>query len=115
MDNNQSNEVVLQLLPKPDDILKFQVTNQSLLVKPHVVETIKTQSGIILDGGVETDMIKRSLLQVGTVIVAGKNCSEVQVGMEVYYYKSSAEGMVRDDDGIYLIIQEYNIKAYITK
>ena len=117
------NGVLLQLIPEVDDILDFQVTNQMILIKPLVVDVIKTKSGIILTGAtgpggdgisVDLDKTRSNMPQKGVVVCCGARVDELKPGMTVFYYNSALkELMVRCGEDIYYGIQEYNIKGYL--
>jgi len=113
-------DVLIDLVPEVD-IDVFTVTGQQILVKPIRVEVIKSKGGIILtgvtgpdgDGGsIDVDKVRGGLIQKGIAVTCGSGVAEIIPGMEVYYYKSASEMMVRSADELYLSIAEYNIKGY---
>lgn len=109
-----TSEVAIQLIPAVLDILDFQVTGQQVLIKPAIVETVKTPSGLIIPETQETGMIKNNLLKKGTVVSKGSRVSdEITIGLIVYYYNRSVSAMIRQDDDLYKVLQEYDIVAYI--
>lgn len=114
MENNLVPDVALQMIPVVDDILDIQVTNQLVLVKPLVVDVIKTKGGLIIgEGGVDADKIKGSMLQRGIVVSTGSKCNEVKRDMIVFYFKNNFQGMIRQDNELYFLLNEYDIKMFI--
>jgi len=111
--NNLIPDVALQIVPEVDDIMDVQVTNQLVLVKPFIVETIKTANGIILDGGADLDKMKSAMLQRGIVVNAGIKCNEVKIGMTVFYFKSNFQGMIRQENELYFLLNEYDIRMFL--
>ncbi len=109
-----TSEVATHLIPAIQDILDFQVTGQQLLIKPAVIEVVKTPSGLIIPETTEIGMIKNNLLKKGVVVSRGsRTTTEIAVGMTVYYYNRTVSAMIRQDEDIYKVLQEYDIVAYI--
>lgn len=109
--------VALILIPEVEDIMELKVAPQRLLVKPHKVTALKTKGGLYIGesaDSTDTEQIRNNLLNVGTVISIGNKVTEYQPGTIVYYYMSASRGMIRQDDDLYLMFDEYSIDASIT-
>lgn len=112
-DLKESFEVAKKFAPEVADILDFQVTGQSILVKTSLEEDLKTKSGIII-GAAASDNVRFTMLQKATVVNVGSKVEEIKPGMEVYYYLRDYQGEIKDKEGVmYALLQEYSVKGYI--
>lgn len=108
----QRKELNLSLLPNVDNILQFKPRGTRIIIKPAPELEIKSAGGIILtEKSVEER--RRLGLSSGEIITKGSQCSEeTQVGQKVFFAWDLGQGMVRSNDDVYLIFEEYNIVAY---
>lgn len=107
-------DALVNFLPEVKDILDLQVTGQNVLVKPFEVVLAKTASGIILEGGTNTDKLKSMVLQKGVVVNVGNKVSDIKVGMTVFFFKHAAGGrLFRQGSDVYSELGEYDIQAYL--
>lgn len=105
---------IIHLLPEVKDILDLQVTGQLLLIKPLEIALVKTKTGIILEGGAQTEAIKNTVLQKGVIVNVGSKITDLKPGMAVLFFKASVQGrLIRQGTDVYVIMAEYDIHAYI--
>lgn len=105
-----------QFSPELPDILDLQVTGNIVLIHGTLEEDIKSKGGIIV-GDISSEYIRYGILQTATVVSVGSKVSELTPGMTVYYLLKDVMPSceIKDKNGLYFMIQDYNIKAYIKK
>ena len=107
-------ETAKQFSPEVEDILDLQVTGNAVLIKSTLEEDIKTKGGIIVDS-ISTESIRYGVLQIATVVSVGSKVTEIKPGMQVYYLLKDVMPMceIKDKESFYLMIMDYNIRAFI--
>lgn len=105
--NKQENKhLSISVIAEVEDITKFKMRGNRILVRPAEEDCLRTSGGIIIP-----EQSADKMLKSGTVISVGPQVTDIKEGDTVFFNKMSDDGMVRQGNDIYIWYADYAIVA----